>query len=404
VSEFIPGQQLSALFFEEAVAPILAEAFPGLRHSAALIGYGSEVLGYDTARSTDHEWGPRLLLFVSDEDYLVRRERIIAILAERLPPTFRGYSTHFGPPDDEGVRLPEARHEGPVDHKVEVYTPERWFEAWLGIDPAAGLTVADWLVLPQQKLLEVTAGRVYHDGLGEIEPRRAALAGYPRDVWLYLLACQWRRIAQQEAFVGRAGEVDDELGSRLLAATLVRDLMRLCFLIERRYAPYTKWFGTAFAGLRCASELMPIFDRVLTSETWQVREDHLCAAYETVARMQNALGITSPVEARTSHYHDRPFRVIHADRFVLALTDAIATPEVKAIVERVGWMGGIDHITDNVDVLSSPTHYLGWRALYGQSALPPAHLLMKWLTPSSRAVGRPGDGRALTRGHRHGKE
>lgn len=365
MSEFIPGQQLSGLFYEEAVAPILAEAFPGLRHSAALIGYGSEVLGYDTARSTDHEWGPRLLLFVSEVDRLAHRDRIVAVLAARLPTTFRGYSTHYGPPDDEGIRLLQARQEGPVDHKVEVHAAGEWFESWLGIDPAAGVTVADWLVLPQQKLLEVTAGRVYHDGLGEIEPRRAALAAYPRDVWLYLLACQWSRIAQQEAFVGRAGEVGDELGSRLVAATIVRDLMRLCFLIERRYAPYTKWFGTAFAGLRCATELTPVFDRVLAATSWQEREEPLCAAYEAVARMQNALGVTPPVAERTSPYYGRPYRVIHAGRFVAALGEEIAAPEVKAIVERVGWTGGIDQVTDNVDVLSSPERSARLRALYG---------------------------------------
>ncbi|MEA2527616.1 MAG: hypothetical protein QOF73_4843 [Thermomicrobiales bacterium] len=362
--EFVPGQELSGLFYAEAVAPILAEAFPQLRHSAALIGYGSEVLGYDTARSTDHEWGPRLLLFVSEEDYGAHRDRIIAVLAERLPATFRGYSTHFGPPDDEGVRLPQVRETGPVDHKVEVLVAGSWFDSWLGIDPVAGLSVVEWLVLPQQKLLEVTAGRVYHDGLGELEPRRAALAAYPHEVWLYVLACQWRRIAQQEAFVGRTGEVGDELGSGLVAATLVRDLMRLCFLMERRYAPYTKWFGTAFRRLACAAELGPVFQPVLAAARWQEREEHLCVAYEVVARLQNELGLARPVEGRTSRFHGRPFRVIHGDRFVAALAEAIVDPEVKGIVERVGWVGAIDQMTDNVDVLSSPERYRGLRALY----------------------------------------
>ena len=36
---------------------------------------------------------------------------------------------------------------------------------------------------------------------------------------------------------------------RLTAALLVRDVMRLAFLIERQYAPYAKWFGTGFARL-----------------------------------------------------------------------------------------------------------------------------------------------------------
>ena len=42
--QFIPGIQLNQLFYNEAVKPILASAFPGLHYSAALIGYGSDVL------------------------------------------------------------------------------------------------------------------------------------------------------------------------------------------------------------------------------------------------------------------------------------------------------------------------------------------------------------------------
>lgn len=52
--DFIPGLQLSEAFYREAVRPILDAAFPGLVYAAALIGNGSDVLGYDTPRSTDH--------------------------------------------------------------------------------------------------------------------------------------------------------------------------------------------------------------------------------------------------------------------------------------------------------------------------------------------------------------
>nr|WP_309505012.1 hypothetical protein [Streptomyces sp. KM273126] len=61
---FIPGLELSRRFYTEAVRPLLEEVAPATPHSAARIGSGSEVLGYDTARSTDHEWGPRLQLFL----------------------------------------------------------------------------------------------------------------------------------------------------------------------------------------------------------------------------------------------------------------------------------------------------------------------------------------------------
>lgn len=52
----------------------------------------------------------------------------------------------------------------------------------------------------------LTSGRVFHDGLDQLGPLRVGLQYYPVDVWLYLLAAQWRRIAQEEAFMGRCGQ------------------------------------------------------------------------------------------------------------------------------------------------------------------------------------------------------
>ena len=65
---FIKGLDLGRIFYEEAVRPILNKHFPDLAHSAGLLGLGSEVLGYDTAQSMDHDWGPRLMLFLTQAD------------------------------------------------------------------------------------------------------------------------------------------------------------------------------------------------------------------------------------------------------------------------------------------------------------------------------------------------
>jgi hypothetical protein len=359
--EFINGLRLSGLFYEQIVKPVLVSEFAGLIHSAALIGYGSEVLGYDTSLSTDHEWGPRLLLFLTEDDYESRRERITEVLSRKLPYAFMGYSTHFGEPDQEGVRLPGRKISGLVDHKVEVHTLRRFFESQIGLNPYEELKPTDWLTVPEQKLLEVTAGRVYHDGLGELEEVRAKLTYYPNDVWLYLLSAQWRRIGELEAFIGRAGKVGDDLGSRIIAASLVRDLMKLCFLMEKTYAPYSKWFGTAFAKLRCAPELAPVFERVLSANSWREREEYLSRAYGAVARMHNALGVTPPLGTKVSPFHTRPYLVIHAERFAAAIDAAITDPEVRSIPIKAG---SVDQVTDNTNVLERPAAYGKLRALY----------------------------------------
>jgi hypothetical protein len=64
MAEFIPGLKLNELFFEEVIRPLLADTYPNLTYSAARIGSGSNVLGYDTPMSTDHDWGIRQQLFL----------------------------------------------------------------------------------------------------------------------------------------------------------------------------------------------------------------------------------------------------------------------------------------------------------------------------------------------------
>src|SRR5262249_16124183 len=146
------------------------------------------------------------------------------------------------------------------------------------VDPLAELRPIDWLVMSEQHLRMLTAGRVFHDEPGELSQARTALAYYPHDVWLYLLAAQWARIGQEEAFLGRTGEAGDEAGCRVIAGRLVRDVMRLAFLLERTYAPYSKWLGTAFARLACAQELGPHLDGTLAAADWRTREHHLAQA------------------------------------------------------------------------------------------------------------------------------
>lgn len=365
---FVPGLRLNERFYAEAVRPILADAFPGLGYSAALIGPGSDVLGYDTARSTDHEWGPRLLLFVSAEDDAERAAAIRSVLTQRLPPTFLGYSTHFGPLGSDGVQWMTPHDGGAIAHKVAVHPPGM-LASWLGVDPLGAMSAADWLIVPQQRLLELTAGRVYHDGLGLLGPVRAKLAYFPRDVWLYLLAAQWKRLSQQEAFVGRTGEVGDELGSAVIAAALVRDLMGLAFLLERRYAPYCKWFGTAFARLACASDLRPLLARALHAASWRERESALAAAYEVAAARHNALGVTEPLDPCTRSFYGRPFRVLSAERFCESTLASIADAEVRAIIARAGAIGSIDQVSDNTDALSVPERAARLRILYEPGAV-----------------------------------
>ncbi|MER7703747.1 DUF4037 domain-containing protein [Kitasatospora sp. NPDC097605] len=238
---------------------------------------------------------------------------------------------------------------GPVGHRVLVHDLTGWLTDHLG--PLGELGASDWLAFPQQRLAEITGGAVFHDGTGELTAARRALAWYPDQVWRYLLACQWQRIAQEEAFTGRCAEVGDDLGSAVTAGRLVRDLMRLCLLLERRYAPYGKWLGSAFARLPVAPGLTPSLRAALAADTHPERERHLCTAYETVAALHNATGLTPPVDPATRPYHSRPYRVLRADRFARALAATLTDP----LLRTRPLTGGVDQWIDSSDALTRPS-------------------------------------------------
>jgi hypothetical protein len=364
--DFIPGLELSRRFFVELLQPVLVAEFPNLRYDAAVIGSGSEVLGFDTPLSRDHHWGPRVTLFLSAADAEQHAEAIRDCFRHRLPYSFLGYPTSFEEiPGEPGVLRFEPKTSGPVNHRVGVTTLRAFIREYLGLDWTRDLqlSAADWLTLPQQKLRTLTAGGLYHTALGDVPALRAQFAWYPRDIWLLLLAAGWTRISQEEAFVGRAGDVGDELGSAVIAARLVRDLMQLCFLMERQYAPYAKWFGTAFNQLACAPQLQPILRAALGAADWQTREAHLNQAYSIVAAMHNALGLTAPLPIEGSLYHQRPYTVIHGDRFASALIEAIHDPALRQLA-RDHPIGSLDQFSDSTDLRENAAYRTALMRLY----------------------------------------
>ncbi len=347
---FLPGTDLARHYYAEVVRPLLDRHAPGLDHSAALIGWGSEVLGFDSPRSADHNWGPRCQIFVGAGD-AGRLAGLTAMLADQLPATFLGWPTRF--PDVT------AASAAPV-HWVQVAELGEWLAGQLGRDPRAGMGLLDWLATPTQVLAELTGGAVFWDGLARrpallasgLEATRAALAWYPDDVWRYVLACQWARLGQEEAFPGRCAETGDDLGGLVMTARLVRDLMRLTMLMRRRYPPYSKWLGTAFARLSDVPEaLEPRLSAAMCSRSWPDREQNLCAAYELAAQMHNDLRLTGSVDVATRLFYDRPYRVLDAGRFAAALRDSIVTDEIR----RLPMTGAVDQFVDSTDALTDPS-------------------------------------------------
>ena len=121
--------------------------------------------------------------------------------------------------------------------------------------------------------------------------------------------------------------------------------------------------STPIVGSRVHGELLPTLTQVLEAGSWQERETHLSPAYEFVARMHNALGITEPLPAQVSQFHNRPFLVIHGERFADAIRAVITNEKVLELPEN---LGGVDQFIDSTDVLSQPGRCGQLRLMYQQ--------------------------------------
>lgn len=362
---FVPGHQLSLALYEGYVAPILARRFPGLEYAAALIGHGSDVLGFDTARSTDHDWGPRLQVIVAGDD-LVAMADILAAVAEALPDAVCGVP----------VELPGAAHlpGDPVTpddgghgrrHGVTVTTVRRLLLDLVGTDEDPWRwDGARWLLTPRQGLLEFTAGPAYRDDTGELSAARAALAWYPHDIWLYVMSGRWQRIAQIESFLGRTAEVGDDLGSHVLAGRIVHDVMHLALLQHRSYAPYPKWLGTAFTQHEGAPGLTDALTTALSTSSSEQRQLAVVEALLDLSRRHDDLQVTPAVGAVAELFFGRPYPVIWSERIARALHGAMRAPLAASLPFG---LGGIDEVTDATDALKNLRLRRELAAVYARS-------------------------------------
>lgn len=346
---FIPGLKLCHFFFEEAVKPILTENYPLLRYDAALIGPGSEVLEFDDPVSSDHHWGPRLQLFLGETDYSKNKNEIILLLQQKLPYCIRGYSTHWSEPDpsDAMNQFLEPRSSGLVNHRVKIYSISAYLMKVLNIETIE-LTNIDWLILPEQRLLEITSGRVYHHGHGKILKVRKFFNYYPDNVWYYKLVSEWDHIAEEMAFVGRSAPRGDDLGSKLEAARLVRYIIRLAFILSKKYIPYPKWFAYSFSFLPIATDLQPVLLAILDQNSWQKREELLSKAYLILLNYQNSLKISPEIKLKPTQYHSRDQTVIDVQKIIVELKKLLRPP-----LDKVKYsIGSVDQFIDNTHILT----------------------------------------------------
>lgn len=312
------GLDLSERFYREVVSPLIATALPQLvsRCAAGLIGFGSDVLGHDDEQSRDHEWGARCILWLAPEDYAAYADVLESMLDQQVPSTFYGFPARFRR-HPIGYFVPAGDEQRGVHH-VGLTTVQRFLQFNPGMQ-GEQLEPLDWLCIPEQKLLEVTRGRIFHDPVGDITRIRESLA--------------YQRTAQV--------------------------VIRLVFLLNRAYCPGTvKWVSREFFALPRVSELVgPLIERGYSASLDEAAAN-MESIFEILVQEFNRLGMTETVELTAPSSARGHFRW-SSSAVVLALEKRLS-PELR----ELEWGGGIDQWVTNEDILIWANQYTKFKPVY----------------------------------------
>jgi hypothetical protein len=222
-------REVSGAFFAEVVLPILEREFPEetARGAFGLFGYGSEAYGLDDDLSRDHHWGVRIDGLVPDDVTPERRIEIQERVRARLPDSFRGHSLREGHLAGAGLTLDGLG---------------AFLTRTIGFDhPPQSDT--EWLQIPEEEILHVTNGEVWHDPSGGFTRLRAFFAGYyPEPVRRRRIAHWCRYFSGMGAYaLKRAILRDNDFYAATAFGKALRWGVQLAFLLDRAYFPYDKW-------------------------------------------------------------------------------------------------------------------------------------------------------------------
>ncbi|MUH59972.1 DUF4037 domain-containing protein [Bifidobacterium canis] len=237
------GLQLSRAYWQEVVKPMLAEKYADAmpRIAAGLAGHGSECYGFDDAISRDHDFGPRVCLWLTDDDYQAFGEQLQKDY-DALPQVFHNVSRSATTPRAQGA----AKRDG-------VFAIGAFFEQLTGMPHAPAEDEPHlWLSLDEATLASATNGRVFADALGKFSAARQSFLRMPDDVLLSLISRRLGMISQAGQYnLPRMLQRGDGAAAWLSISEFAQATSSLVFLLNNPasvgYAPYYKW---RFAALR----------------------------------------------------------------------------------------------------------------------------------------------------------
>jgi hypothetical protein len=175
---------------------------------------------------------------------------------------------------------------------------------------------------------------VYRDDVGELTRAREQLAYYPDNVLKFLLASEWSAVGSDWFPIGRIGTKGDQLGLHLQSAKIAQRLMRIGFMVSRKYFHYKKWCGSLFMRLPIATALQPILLELMAEQRWQKVEEKIGEAAVILLQQQNKLKLTPPISMQLKKDDGRRHHMKHDFWHIANQLSKTLQPPLKAVMDN----------------------------------------------------------------------
>ncbi len=213
-------------YYEKYVRPMIDEKFPEYASKIAvgLAGEGSDAFGLDDELSRDHDWGPSVVMWITDETDKAIGDKLRAEY-EALPEEIEGFK-----------RAPYVQ--GRSRRGVQVIS-----EFFTRLTGAPTYEEIDWKNTEPPKLAAAVNGQVWRDDEGIVTDFRNRLReGYPSDILFANLAECCARFSREGQYnAPRMLKRGDELTAKIFVYDAIREAMKIRFFAEGMYHPHDKW-------------------------------------------------------------------------------------------------------------------------------------------------------------------
>ena len=223
------SKRLTGLERSEIVTKYTSEfikvKYPDLysRICLALVGVGSECLGFDDEISEDHDFSSRCQLFLDDSDYKTYKsdlESSLNIFCKDL----------------------ESLTSNLKDVNIEIMPISNFYKYYTLFENGPK-TESEYRKVPMDLLCVATNGKVFLDNLGKFsEIRNRLLNFYPEDIRLKKIAFQLNKMAQSGQYnYSRMIKRGDTVAANIAQGEFVKHYLEFVHLLNKKYMPFYKW-------------------------------------------------------------------------------------------------------------------------------------------------------------------